>query len=299
MSFVRSLFTAASAAVLAVSAHAEMTVTTPAGELSLDSVPEVIVAMDNGALDTIYALGGSVAAMTMPNYLAHLEGQLDDVESVGSAFEPSFEAIANIAPDLTIVGARGARFMGELANIGPAAVMSVGYGNNDFADTLTLTAAYGEILGKQAEAANLIADMEAKLAEARAVTEGAGNALIIIVSGDEIAAYGLDSRFGWLHHEFGIGEAVADLEPGRHGQAISNEFIAEINPEYLLVIDRSTAIGRGEPATTALNNPLVNGTTAGQSGNIIYLPAAEIYIGTGGHTSMMIVLDSIIEAFGG
>lgn len=81
---------------------------------------------------------------------------------------------------------------------------------------------------------------------------------------------------------------------------MSFEFIAEVNPDCLLVLDRAAAIGQeGEAAAVTLDTPLIAGTTAGQRGQIIYLDGGAVYLAGGGIQSVQIVLDQIRTAFEG
>lgn len=80
---------------------------------------------------------------------------------------------------------------------------------------------------------------------------------------------------------------------------MSFEFIAETNPEWLIVVDRAAAIGEASSAQATLDNPLVKGTIAGTKGQIIYLNPTPLYVAGGGYTSVMGTLDELLAAFGG
>ena len=78
-----------------------------------------------------------------------------------------------------------------------------------------------------------------------------------------MSAYGPGSRFGVIHDAFGVKPATAGLSVSNHGQAISYEFIAQTDPDWLFVIDRDAAIGReGSPARSMLDNELIRPTKA-------------------------------------
>ena len=142
-------------------------------------------------------------------------------------------------------------------------------------------------------------DLDAKLAEAKEAVAGKGTGLIVLTNGGKISAYGANSRFGWLHGALDLPEAHPGLEDDTHGQAISFEFIAETDPDWLLVIDRGAAINAdSQSAQATLDNPLVARSKAAQRGHILYLDAAPMYISGGGASSMMHTLDEIISAFG-
>lgn len=160
-------------------------------------------------------------------------------------------------------------------------------------------AAYGTLFRIEDRAEALTAALDEKIEAAQAATEGKGNALILLTNGGKISAYGVNSRFGWLHETLGLPEAHPELDAETHGQSVSFEFVAETDPDWLLVIDRGAAVGQGgEAAAATLDNPIMERTRAMQSGQVVYLDAGPLYIAGGGAASMMHTLDEMIAAFG-
>lgn len=178
---------------------------------------------------------------------------------------------------------------------------STGRGGDDvFAIGRARIAAYGAIFGREAEAAALIAALDAQLAATRAAAAGRGTALIVQTNGPSISVYGGGSRYGWLHDALGIPHAAAGIQAATHGEAVSFEFIRAANPDWLIVIDRAAAIGdNAQGARATLDNPLVRDTAAWRAGRIVYLDSAEIYLADGGFTSLMTTLRLIEAGFAG
>lgn len=281
----------------AVLAAQEVTVTTALGEVAVPANPETIAVLDIGAIDTLTALGVSIEGVPAPIYLSRLQPVADAATPVGDLFEPDYEALANLAPGLIIAGGRSAEAVPTLAEVAPTIDMTI-WGDGHIDQVKARTAAYGAIFGLEAEAEALNAALDAAVAETAAAVAGQGDALIVLTSGGAVSAYGAGSRFGWIHQALALPEAVAGVDEQTHGEAISFEFIAEANPDWLIVIDRGAAIGEeGEAAAATLDNPLVAGTTAWTAGHVIYVDAADIYISGGGHGAMMNVLDQIATGF--
>ena len=113
-----------------------------------------------------------------------------------------------------------------------------------------------------------------------AQTAGAGKALILMTTGAEITAYGPGSRFGFVHDTFGYAAADENLErDATHGDAVSFEYILEMQPDVLFVIDRAAAIGEeGKAAREILDNELVAQTPAWQNGRVVYVSSFDWYI---------------------
>ncbi|MBU2936085.1 MULTISPECIES: siderophore ABC transporter substrate-binding protein [Pacificibacter] len=271
----------------------DIRIQTAQGEMTTASNPSNVVALDIAAIDTLSALGVSLAGVPDKVYVDYL-GDLN-AATVGTLFEPNMEAIANLTPDLIIAGGRSAAKVQPLSKIAPTLDMTIG--EDTIADARVNIATYGALFGKQDEAAELKASLEVQLDTAKSAATGKGKALILMTNGPKVSAYGRGSRFGWIHTALDLPEAFENLNPEVHGDAVSFEFIAEVNPDWLIVVDRSVAIGEAASAHTTLDNPLVAGTTAAQKDQIIYLSAAPLYIAGGGYTSLSTTLAELTTAF--
>ncbi|MDZ4309490.1 MAG: siderophore ABC transporter substrate-binding protein [Cypionkella sp.] len=289
------------AAVLALSVVAapvlaeDVTIATAKGEVSLPLSPATVAVLDIAAIDTLTALGVTLAGVPDKLYVPYLADLAGKVPVMGTLFEPDLEALAALSPDLIIAGGRSSTQIEPLSQVATTIDMTiwedvVGQGR----DRIT---AYGALFAKAEKAAELNATLDAKITEVKAAASGKGRALILMSNGPKISAYGKGSRFAWLHDTLGIPEAHQNLNPETHGDAVSFEFVAEVNPDWIIVVDRSAAIGEPALASETLDNPLVAGTAAGQKGQIVYLSSTPIYIAGGGYTSMMTTLDELLAAF--
>ncbi|WP_370621998.1 hypothetical protein [Bacillus sp. JCM 19034] len=82
----------------------EVTIDHELGQTVVEKNPETVVVFDLGVLDTLDALGVEVAGVpveSVPDYLSQYAG--DDYENVGTLFEPDFEKIFDMQPDLIII----------------------------------------------------------------------------------------------------------------------------------------------------------------------------------------------------
>ncbi len=294
---MKPLFAALALTAIPVAALAEtVTVDTATGPQSAPINPAKVVALDLSAIDTLNALGVEIAAIpdiTPPAYLAEAT---QDLPTVGTLFEPDFEALAVMAPDLVIAGGRSQPKVQAISAVAPTLDMTIAP-ENLVDQAKSRIAAYGAIFGLSPEADALKQELDTALADAKAAAAGKGDALILLTNGGKVSAYGDKSRFGWLHTEVGLPEAYPDVEDGKHGEAVSFEFIAEVDPDWIFVVDRSAAIGQeAEAAAVTLDNPLVTGTKAGKSGQIIYLDSVPLYLAGGGVQSMTLTLDQIEKA---
>lgn len=295
---MRQTFMIAALAALPTFAMAQDTqIDTAVGPATVPLAPHSVVIFDLAALDTLTALGVTVTGVPDITPPAFLADAIDGTPTVGTLFEPDFEALAVMAPDFIIAGGRSQSQVAALSQIAPTIDMTIS-GETLIADAEARIAAYGTMFDLKEEAATLQVNMDAAIANARDAVAGKGNALILLTNGGKVSAYGDDSRFGWLHTSLELPEAYPDLTAETHGEAVSFEFIAEVNPDWIFVIDRGAAIGQdGEAAAVTLDNPLVAGTTAAQSGHIVYLDPARLYLVGGGYQSVMGTIDEVITAF--
>lgn len=276
---------------------ADVTIATARGDVTLAAKPATLAVFDIAALDTIAALGVMPAGVPDKLYVDYLAEVGASAAPVGTIFEPNLEALAALGPDLIVIGSRSSTQGEALAPLAPTIDMTIGA--DLVADARARVLAYGSLFGREDKAAELVAALDAKLAAVQAAAAGKGGALILMTNGPKVAAYGKGSRFGWLHSTLNLPEAHENLNPETHGDAVSFEFIAETNPEWLIVVDRAAAIGEASSAQATLDNPLVKGTIAGTKGQIIYLNPTPLYVAGGGYTSVMGTLDELLAAFGG
>lgn len=273
----------------------DVTIETAQGPVTLPAKPATVAVYDMAALDTLTALGVTPAGTIDNIVIPALREAVPDAAPVGTLFEPDLEALAGLGPDLVVVGGRSATQLDAVSQVAPAIDMTLG--TDMVADAQARIAAYGILFDKENEAAALSATLDEKQAALRAAAQGQGTALIVLTNGPKMAAYGKDSRFGWIFGASGLTEAVEGLDQATHGQAISHEFIAETNPDWLLVVDRGAAIGEdGQGAKATLDSALVEGTTAWQKDQVIYLDPAAAYVSAGGYGAMTALLDQLTAA---
>lgn len=277
-------------------ASKEITVTHAQGETKVKTNPEKVVVLDFGVLDTLDALGvDSVVGLpkqALPKFLSEYGG--DKYTDIGTMQEPDMEKIAELDPDLILIGGRTAEKYAELNALAPTLDLTVS--SADFMPAFAeVSKNLGEIFGKSDVVTSELAKIDDQIAETKKSSADAGKGLIVLVSGGKLSAFGPGSRFGFVHDVLGVPAASTDLKVDRHGQAISFEFIAQTNPQQLFVIDRDAAIGQpaGEGAKEVLSNDLVGQTDAAKNKKITYLDGARWYVVGAGLNNVSAMIDEI------
>jgi iron complex transport system substrate-binding protein len=270
---------------------------TAKGPVTIAVTPAKIAVFDIAAIDTLDSLGVKITGLPSNLYLPELAHLKNGSAVVGDIFEPNLEALSELQPDLIILGGRSSTQVEATSQVAQTIDMTM-----DGDDLLQLAkarlATYGALFNKQAEAEAAAEALDGVIEKAHAAVAGKGKALIIMTNGPKVTAYGPGSRFGWVHAALDLPAAVPDVEAATHGEAVSFEFIANANPEWLLVLDRAAAIGsEDQNARATLDNELVAGTTAWKKRQVVYLPAGDFYIAAGGIQAMSRVFTAITEAF--
>ncbi len=278
-----------------------VTVTDATGaQVEVPADPQVVVTTDWSVARTLNDLGvqlDGVPAATagLPDDMAGLA----DVPSVGSVREPDFEAISALEPDLVIIAGRSGtpEVLAEMKKITPNVVdMSARW--EDPADQLPTIAErvvdLGAIFGEEEQAQQQVDDALAGVEEI-AGQVGDTTAMFVQVSGGTVSAYGPGSRFGVVYEDFGFADTGAPVDSeNEHGQEISQEFFTQYNPDVLLVLDRSQAIGeKAQGALEVLNNGLVDTTTAAQDERIAQVDGFSWYIANNAPASLAQMVEDV------
>lgn len=281
-----------------------VTVTDASGaDVEVPADPEVIVTTDWSVARTLHGLGvelDGVPAATagLPDDMA----ELAEVEAVGSVREPDFEAISALEPDLVIIAGRSGtpEVLAELKKITPNVVdMSARW--DDPADQLPTieqrVVDLGRIFGKEEQAQQQIDDALAGVADIAARASGT-SVMFVQVSGGTVSAYGPGSRFGVVYEDFGLADTGAPVDTeNEHGQEISQEFFTQYNPDVILVLDRSQAIGEeAQAALDVLRNGLVDTTTAAQDDRIVQVDGFSWYIANNAPASLARMVEDVQQA---
>ncbi len=290
---------ALSAAFGVCMAQATVPVKHARGQTSVPANPTKTIVMDMAVLDTLHALDVEVAGVPTAAKLPPQLAQYAEPRylKVGSLFEPNYEVIHAAQPQVIIVAGRSAPKYDELSKLAPTIDLTVD--PRDLVGSVTRnTETLAAIYGKQAQARQKLDALRASISALQGQAATAGTALVILTTGGKMSAYGPGSRFGVIHDAFGLKPAAKGLNVSNHGQAISFEFIAETNPDWLFVIDRDAAIGReGVSAQRMLDNDLVRATAAWKNKRVVYLNGFNWYLlGSAGLTAMQQNVDDIAAA---
>ncbi|AWE08959.1 ferrichrome ABC transporter substrate-binding protein [Lysinibacillus sp. 2017] len=272
------------------------------GDVTFEEMPKNIVVFDYGFLDTLDALGvegvvGIAANGGKGNFPEHLKEKYltDAVADVGTLKSIDFEKVAATQPDAIFISGRQASYYEELKEITPNVVF-IGSDNENYIDgvfeTVDLAA---QIFGKEEKAEELKANLQTKVDAVSEKAKGYENALVAMYNDKKISGFdnGPESRFAYVYNDFGFVPATTDIKSSSHGSDFSYESILSVNPEVLLIIDRTAS--DVETIKADIENDIIKQTRAYKEGKIVYLDGTTWYFSSNGITTEADKLDEILN----
>ena len=285
---------------IGVSAYAASSINVQhaSGNTKVSVEPKTVVVYDLATIDTLHALDDDIQGVPdtpWPEFLSQYK-DVNRYKTIGTLFEPDYEAVNSMQPDLIIVAGRSAPKYRSLSRIAPTIDLTVDPAN--LLDSVRKNVQIlGEIFNKSELAQKKMDEIDGYVASVNNFKSD-GSGLIVLTTGGKMSAYGPGSRFGMVHDILGVEPVAKDLSTSNHGQAISFEFIFKNDPDWLFVIDRDAAIEmQGESAKRLLDNSLIHKTKAWNNNNIVYLNPSDWYLlGSAGLDSLQNSINEVANA---
>ena len=258
--------------------------------------PQRIAILDMPALDIVDALGlgdrviGS-AKVTI-EYLTQYNPDDSNgaILNLGSVKTADLEQVAICEPDIIFIGGRLSSMYAELEAIAPVVYLSVDYEKGVVESTRYNAQTIASIFGKEAEVNAMFDGFQPRIDALNAVLNGR-NILLAMYNNNAMSIMDTQSQLNILTAELGgsnLGETVGEVEKATHGEDASWETIVNLNPEYIFVLDRSTATGAADEgilgAREVIENDLIKELSCYKDGKIVYfIQHANVwYTSTGG-----------------
>jgi len=265
-------------------------------ETTLNVGPEKVMVFDYGVLDALDALEIDVIGLPKSNIPEYLNKYSDEkYADVGTLFEPNFEKIFEMKPDLIIISARQKDLYEEFKAIAPTVYVPL-MGNDYMSSFKSNMSILAQIFGIEDKVNVKVSEIETAIKDLNGkVTASGKNALFIMANEGNLSAYGQDSRFGMLYDDFGFIPVDENIDASTHGNKISFEYIVEKNPDYIFVLDRGAVAKTSDnmSAEKLLDNDLMKTTSAYQNGNITYVDPHVWYVATGGINGTLTMVNEV------
>ncbi|APH18413.1 TPA: siderophore ABC transporter substrate-binding protein [Clostridium botulinum] len=281
-----------------VATSVDMKITHKLGEATLKKNPKKVVVFDYGTLDSLDKMGIEIKGLPKSNIPSYLSKYKDDKYiDVGTLFEPNFEKLNEIKPDVIFISARQSKAYEELNKIAPTIHLNTE--NGKYMESVKSNL---EKLGKVFDKEDFVRDEIKKLDDSvkdinKKASEDGKKALVILANDGALSAYGKGSRFGIIHEELGFPLSDEHIDTAVHGQKISFEYVVEKNPDYIFVVDRGAVVQGGHKSVNKiLENDLIKTTKAYKNNKIISLNPELWYISSGGIVSTTEMLKEIKDS---
>jgi len=269
-------------------------------EIEVPYNPQRVAVMDMATLDMMdnWGLGDRVTGMAKNTYVDYLKAYIDneDIQNLGTLHESDLEAMMAAEPDIIFIGNRMAAQYDALSEIAPVVYMSLDYEAGLMQCMKNNVGNVAKIFGMEEMAEDQLNGFEMRINALAAAAEGK-TAVIGVVTSGGFNTLGKASRCSLIGGEVGFENLANDVD-GTHGNESSFELLVELNPDYIFVLDRDTAIAAegAQIAQEVMENELVQKTGAYQNNRIVYLTPAPWYLAEGGITAMGAMLSDLESA---
>ena len=272
--------------------------------------PQRVAVLDMPALDIMDALGlgdrivGS-AKVTI-EYLTDYNPDDSDgaIMNLGTVKTADLEKVAACEPDIIFIGGRLASVYTDLEAIAPVVYLAVDYEKGIVESTKSNVQTIASIFGKEAEADALFTGFRPRIDALNEVLSGK-DVLLGMYNSNALSLMDTESQLNIIAKELGannLGENVGEADKAAHGEEASWETVITLNPEYLFILDRSTAAEAADKAVMGvkevIENDLIKELDVYKDGKIVYfIEHANVwYTSTGGVQALDTMLADLEEA---
>ncbi len=270
-------------------------------EVEVPKNPKNIAVLDLATLDTIDALGkgdaikGFSKGSKLPGKESYYEN--DEIKNLGTVKEVDLEELVALKPEIIFIGGRLKSQYEDLSKIAPVVFMTVNPQEAPFNSVKQNILEIAKIFDVEYEANEKLNAYGKRLDEVKKKSNGA-NALVALVTKGNISLLGDNGRGSIITLDGGFTNLTKE-DSSTHGNTVSFESILNLNPEYLFILDRDSAINAegAQLAKDVLDNEIIHKTDAYLNDKIIYLNPSVWYLAEGGLGALDTMISDIESAF--
>lgn len=257
-----------------------------------------IASFDLGSLDTLDALGLSdqvvgVPKSSLPNYLEqYAEGTYSDI---GGLRSPDMEALSESEPSLILYTGRQGDWEDELGEIAP--LLNTSLQGDDYLSTFDANVReLASRLDAEAQAEEALERLHTEIESQREALSNAPSTLVVTHNGGNLML----NQHPVVHDVLGVKElempesVTSEKRGERTFTPLSAEAIAKINPDIVLVVDRSAAIGDEPADADSLRKTLQD--AGADNAQVVMLTPALWYLSGGGLQSLALQVEEVAAA---
>lgn len=262
------------------------------------SADQRIATFDLGSLDTLDALGLNeqvvgVPKASLPDYLEQYAA--DNVTNIGGLRSPDMDAISESEPNLILYTGRQGEWEEELGEIAPLLNTSL-QGDDYLAAFDANVRELASRLAVESKAEEALATLHADIETQREALSNAPRTLVVTHNGGNLML----NQHPVVHDVLGVAtvempaSVTSETRGTRTFTPLSPEAISEIDPQVVLVIDRSAAIGDEPADADALAKTLLD--AGAEKAQVVMLTPALWYLSGGGLQSLALQVEEVAAA---
>ena len=272
--------------------------------------PQRIAVLDMAALDLVDALGmgdrivGS-AKVTI-EYLTQYnpDDSKGEIMNLGTVKTADLEKVAACEPDVIFIGGRLSSVYADLEAIAPVVCLGIDYEKGIVESTKANAQTVASIFGKEETVDAMFGEFQPRIDALNAVLNGK-EVLLGMYNANALGLMDSAAQLNIITNELGannLGESVGETEKATHGEEASWETIVTLNPEYLFILDRSTATETADESVMGvrlvIENDLIKELDVYKNGKIVYfIEHANVwYTATGGVQALNTMLADLEAA---
>jgi len=290
--------------------------------------PTSVAIFEWSVLDILYTVGWEntgietliiPATATLPDEVAWF-GEQDFVIRGGTLHYVNWDVLDLVQPELVILGMRSFAHNAAGETTSPEIRAELrAHADEAYPDTsfvrLTQNSAHSNLANDlrhnvyvlQQIFPNIADDLQAHLDDSLArleyvgqrVRESEATALFVMVWADRMSFFLPNSRFHMIYDEFGFTSPTDELPQwgDQHGFDARAEFILSVNPDVLLVLDRTDMASPtgGVGIANFMADSIIQNTAAAQNGHVYVLHGNPWYVVTGGLNALDAKIANIME----
>ncbi|MDB9565473.1 siderophore ABC transporter substrate-binding protein [Providencia rettgeri] len=284
-------------AVIAQGAE-KVTIKHLSGETEVVKKPQKVVLFDFGVYDSMQklGLGDKVVALPTGNAPAYIKGSIPaSMENAGGMKQPDLAKIAQLKPDLIVITGRQGKSYDELSKIAPT--INLGSDSKHYIDSVKANiGVIGELYGNQKAVDEQLVQLDKVIADAQKKAADSNKKVLVLMHNDgklipnsQAVVYSVVKA---QRADLPVDES-ADKAKRR---VVDTKTIAQANPDVILIVDRSEAIGAGKLDKTVFEDSNIQETKAYKDGKITYLQSDLWYLSGGGLVSLTEQVNAVVNA---
>ena len=227
------------------------------GVVDLQTVPNTIATFDLGVLDTLHSLEVDVIGVPRSNYKGRL-AEFKDSTVVGTLFEPDYDVLNELKPELIIAGRRSQPAIPQLQDIAPTVVFLTepfDFFEGFKRDNLALA----RVFSKEEQAEQALNDIEDDLQTLHEQNQDKSGAFLFVVK-DNVIAHVPGDRFGYAYELAGLRSVLPardlsipeaprpeagtpEAQVAAQARAAAITSVAQAEPDWFIVLDRGAVNG--------------------------------------------------------